>query len=74
VLILAGVATVFVGERFVYGGRPYINLVQAINLAGVGAALLVIRDPVRRSFNLRTGFGAFVLTIVATGAVGVLPW
>jgi two-component sensor histidine kinase len=72
VLILAGVATVFVGERLVYGGRPYINLVQGINLVGVAAALLVIRDPARRSFNLWTGFAAFVLTIVATGVVGVL--
>jgi hypothetical protein len=71
-LILAGVAIVFAGELLLYSGRPYINLVQAINFAACAAALAVLRNPERRSFNLAVGFTAYVITIVSTATVGIL--
>ena len=71
-LILAGVAIVFAGELLLYSGRPYINLVQAINFAACAGALAVLRNPERRSFNLAVGFTAYVITIVSTATVGIL--
>lgn len=72
-LILAGVAIVFVGE-FVLGpgGRSLVNVVQAVNFIAVAAALAVLGDPSRRPFNLAVGFAAYAVTILATGAVGIV--
>jgi two-component sensor histidine kinase len=71
-LILAGVAIVFVGALFIYPDRPLINIVQALNFLVAAAARHLLRDPSRRSFNFAVGFGAYIVTIIATGVVGVL--
>lgn len=71
-MILAGVAIVFVGALFIHPQRPMINVVQAVNFITVAAALRLLTDPSRRSFNFVVGFGAYIVTIVATGAVGIL--
>jgi two-component sensor histidine kinase len=72
-LILVGVAIVFVGERVLRGGeRPLVNLVQAINFVAVAAALAVLGEPSRRLFNVAVAFVAYAVTILATGAVGVV--
>jgi two-component sensor histidine kinase len=72
-LVLAGVAIVFVGELVVHRGeRPLISVVQATNFVAVALALYCIRDASRRGFNLAVGFAAYVVTVVSTGAVGIL--
>lgn len=72
-LILAGVAIVFVGELVLRPGeRPLVNFVQALNFVAVAAALRFLGEPSRRSFNLVLGFAAYAVTILATGAVGVV--
>lgn len=71
-MILVGVAIVFVGTLFIYPDRPMINVVQAVNFITVAGALRLLADPSRRSFNFIVGFGAYIVTIVATGAVGIL--
>jgi two-component sensor histidine kinase len=71
-LILAGVALVFVGALLIYPERTLIHVVQGINLLAVAAAALLLTDPARRTFNLAVGFAAYAITIVATGAVGIL--
>lgn len=72
-LILAGVAAVFIGALIIRPAQQsLVNLVQAINFIAVAAALGVLTDPARHRFNLAIGFAAYVVTIVATGAVGIL--
>lgn len=71
-MILAGVAIVFVGALLIHPHRPMINVVQAVNFIAVAAALRLLTDPSRRSFNFVVGFAAYVVTIVATGTVGIL--
>ena len=72
-LILIGVAIVFVGALVIEPAhRALINLVQAINFIAVALALGVLTQPARVTFNLAVGFAAYVVTIVATGAVGIL--
>lgn len=72
VLILIGVAIVFVGALFIYPDRPSITVVQGFNFVVGALALFVLNDPARRSFNFAIGFGAYVVTIISTGAVGIL--
>ena len=71
-MILTGVAIVFVGALLIYPDRPLINVVQAINFIAVAAALRFLRDPTHRTRNFTVGFAAYVVTIIATGAVGIL--
>ena len=71
-LILAGVAIVFVGARVIYPGLPLVNVVQGIDFIVVAVALSVLVEPPRRSLILLVGFVAYAVTIVTTGAVGVL--
>lgn len=71
-LILAGVAVVFVGALFIHPGRPQINVVQAINFLVVAVALRLLGDPSGSRYNFAAGFGAYVVTIFCTGAVGIL--
>jgi two-component sensor histidine kinase len=72
-LILAGVAAVCVGWVVVMQGeRPMVTVVHVANLLAVGAALAVLRDPARRRFNSIVGFTAYVVTIIATAANGVV--
>jgi two-component sensor histidine kinase len=72
-LIAAGVAAVFVGWIATHPGeRPLISVVQGANLVAVAVALRLMRDPARPLRSHLAGFGAYALTIVATGAVGVL--
>src|SRR5262245_13714919 len=71
-LILAGVAIVFVGALLLHRGSPLINVVQAINFVVVAAALALLADRSRRSFTLAVGLAAYTVTIVSTGAAGIL--
>jgi two-component sensor histidine kinase len=72
-LILAGVAVVFIGWIAMNrGDRPLISVVHVVNLLAVAVALHLLRDPARRIFNCVVGFIAYAITIVATGAEGVL--
>jgi two-component sensor histidine kinase len=72
-LILAGIAVVFVGWIVMHPGeRPMISVVHAVNMVVVAGALRLLRDPARRTFNHVVGFVAYAITIVATGAEGVL--
>jgi two-component sensor histidine kinase len=72
-LVLAGVALVIIGAVVIRPPRwPLINIVQAINFTAVAAALRLLRQPAQRRSNLAVGFGAYVVTILATGAVGIL--
>ena len=71
-LILAGVAVVFVGEILMHGEtRPLVNVWQGINFLVVLAALRSLRSASERSRNFALGIGAYAVTIVATGAVGI---
>jgi len=73
VLIMAGIAVVFVGAYFLHPDqRPYINLVQGINFVVGAVALRVLHDSTRRAFNFAIGYGVYVVTIVAAGTAGVL--
>jgi two-component sensor histidine kinase len=72
-LMLAGIATFFVGELVLHSGeRPLISVVQGTNLAVVALALYFVRESGRRGFNTAVGFAAYAITIVAVGAVGIL--
>jgi len=72
-LMLAGIATFFVGELVLHSGeRPLISVVQGTNLAVVALALYFVRESGRRGFNTAVGFAAYTITIVAVGAVGIL--
>jgi two-component sensor histidine kinase len=72
-LVLAGVAIVLVGELVVHrGARPLITLVQGTNFAVVALALNFVRESRGRPSNMAVGFAAYVVTIVSTGAVGIL--
>ncbi len=72
-LINAGIAAVFVGWIVVNrGALPLLSIVQAVNFTFVAAALWVMRDPRRHTFNLVVGFAAYSVTIFATGAVGII--
>lgn len=72
-LINAGIAAVFIGWIVVNPGQlPYLSAIQALNFLVVAAALRMLRDPRRRTFNHAVSFTAYAATIVATGAVGVV--
>jgi two-component sensor histidine kinase len=72
-LILAGVAVVFIGAIVIQPRHwPLINIVQATNFAVVAAALRALQQPARRTFNAAVAFAAYVVTILATSAVGIL--
>lgn len=71
-LVLAGVAIVFVGALLIHPDRPLIAVVQGINFIVVALAFLLLSDPARRAFNFAAGFGAYAVTIISTGAVGIL--
>jgi two-component sensor histidine kinase len=72
-LILAGIAVVFFGWIATHPGElPLLSLVQAANFVAVGFALRLMRDPARPARGLLVGFVAYAITIVATGAVGIL--
>ena len=72
-LMLAGIATFFVGELVLHSGeRPLISVVQGTNFAVVALALYFVRESGRRGFNTAVGVAAYTITIVAVGAVGIL--
>src|SRR5262249_61109705 len=72
-LMLAGIATFFVGELVLHSGaRPLISVVQGTNLAVVALALYLVRESGRRGFNTAAGGAAYTITIVSGGAVAVL--
>jgi two-component sensor histidine kinase len=72
VLILSGVAVVFLGALlFPPGSRLWINSFQAVNFIVVLLALLFVTDPAQRTRNFTLGITAYVVTIIATGAVGI---
>ena len=72
-LVNAGIATVFVGWIVVHPGElPLLSVIQALNFLVVATALSVLRDPRERAFNHAVGFSAYGVTIIATGAVGVV--
>ena len=72
-LVLFGVAIVFVGALVLHRGKlPLINAVQAVNFLAAAAALGLLREPSRPTFNLAIGFAAYAVTVLATGAVGIL--
>ncbi|MDX2166305.1 MAG: sensor histidine kinase [Deltaproteobacteria bacterium] len=71
-LVLAGVAAVFVGELALnHGTRPWISIYQAANWVIGALALAVLHTPARRQFNLAVAFVTMLVTVAATGAVGV---
>src|SRR5262249_19282164 len=72
-LILAGVLIVLVGDLVLHrGDHPLLNVVQAVNWVAVVAALGLLREPSRRTFNLAIGFAAYAVTVLSTGATGIL--
>lgn len=72
-LDLAGIVVVLIGELFLrQGERLQITAIQGGNLAVVAGALVFLREPARRNFNLIVGFLAYAVTIVAIGAVGIV--
>lgn len=71
-LILAGVAIVFVGALLIHPQRPLINILQAINFVAVAIALRLLRPQGAGSFNFTVGFVAYLVTIIATGGVGIV--
>ena len=72
VLILSGVAAVFVGALLLPpGGRLWVNGLQATNFVAVLLALLLVTDPSQRTRNFALGMAAYMVTIIATGAVGI---
>jgi two-component sensor histidine kinase len=72
VLILSGVAAVFIGALLLPpGGRFWVNGFQAINFIVVLLALLFVTDPAQRTRNFALGITAYAVTIIATGAVGI---
>jgi two-component sensor histidine kinase len=72
-LILAGVAVVFVGWIATHPGeKPLLSAVQAANFVAVAVALRLMGDPARQRRSQLVGFAAYAITIVATGAVGIL--
>lgn len=71
-LVLAGIAFVFVGELIIgTGDQRRISMIQAANFAAVAVALSLLREPSRRAFNFAVGWVAYVITVVAVGAVGI---
>lgn len=72
-IVMAGIAAVFVGELVLRPGvRPGISFVQAANFAFLGICLAVGRYPSRRAMNRFLAFAVFVSTSVSIGVVGVL--
>jgi two-component sensor histidine kinase len=72
-LVNAGIAAVFVGWIIISPGElPLLSIIQASNFLVVAAALWVLRDPRRRTFNHVVAFTAYAATIAATGAVGIV--
>jgi hypothetical protein len=76
-LVNAGIAAVFIGWIAVNPGQlPYLSAIQALNFLVVAAALWMLRDPRRRTFNHAVSFTAYAATIVATGLslIGRTVW
>jgi two-component sensor histidine kinase len=72
-LILGGIAVVFVGWIVIAAGRPpLVGVVQGANMAILVGALGLLRDPSRSTFNHVVGFLAYAATIAATGMVGIV--
>lgn len=72
-LVNAGIAAVFVGWLLVNGpARPLLSGIQALNFLVVAAALWLLRDPRRRTFNHAVAFLAYAVTIVSTAGVGIV--
>jgi two-component sensor histidine kinase len=72
-LVAAGVAVVFVGWIATHPGeKPLISVLQAANLVAVLVALRLMRDAAHPLRGQIAGFAAYAITIVATGAVGIV--
>ncbi|MGH7785675.1 MAG: sensor histidine kinase [Candidatus Binatia bacterium] len=73
VLVLCGITVVFFGELGLRPGqRPMINVVQGANFLITLLALRLVRQPARRTFNLAVALLALIVTVIATGWVGIL--
>jgi two-component sensor histidine kinase len=73
VVVMAGIAFVFVGEIVLRPGRrPVLGIAQAVNFAILGACVLACRDPSRRTWNSVLCFIGFTATAVAIGVAGIV--
>jgi len=72
-LVGGGVAAVFVGELILRPGeRPALSVIQAVNLVVIVAVLGLLRSPANRRTNLLLAFVGCAVTIVCTGAAGIV--
>jgi two-component sensor histidine kinase len=72
-IVIAGVAAVFVGELILRRGeRPAVGAIQAINLVVIVMVLGLVRSPARRRTNLCLVFLGAAVTTVCTGGVGIV--